>query len=254
MDSVTKYQGQNTNGSEYRRTKYRGQNTAVKIPQYRIPQVIIPVSKYQWLQYHTGQNTVLVKIPYWTKYRTGQNTALDKIPHMIYIYALQSHQSAYRPGHSVETAIQHVYSRYVNSLTVVGQCFLIFLELSAAFDTNSHQHLIDLLASKFKIGGTVLSWIRSYPTDQSYRVKICSDLSEPICSNVGVPQGSVLGPILFNCVMASLPKLLNSIGIKSHMYAAKPSSGSVLVTMMSSTMRLQLEGVLFKHSLSSPTS
>ena len=97
--------------------------------------------------------------------------------------------------------------------------FLVLLELSAAFDTISHQHLIDLLASKFKIGGTVLSWIRSYLTDRSYRVKICSDLSEPICSNVGVPQGSFLGPILFNCVMASLPKLLNSIGIKSHMYA-----------------------------------
>ena len=97
--------------------------------------------------------------------------------------------------------------------------FLVLLDLSAAFDTISHQHLIDLLASKFKIGGTVLSWIRSYLSDRSYRVKIDSDLSEPICSNVGVPQGSVLGPILFNCVMASLPKLLNSIGIKSHMYA-----------------------------------
>ena len=93
-DSVTKYQGQNTNGSEYRRTKYRRQNTTVKLPQYRIPQVIIPVSKYQGLQYHTGQNTVLVKIPYWTKYRTGQTTALDKIPHMIYIYMyeLQFHK------------------------------------------------------------------------------------------------------------------------------------------------------------------
>ena len=94
----------------------------------------------------------------------------------------------------------------------------MLLDLSAAFDTISHQHLIDLLASKFKIGGTVLSWIRSYVADRSYRVKLGSDLSEPICSNVGVPQGSVLGPILFNCVMASLPKLLNSIGIKWHMY------------------------------------
>ena len=49
IDSVTKYQGQNTNGSAYRRTNYRGQNTAIKIPQYRIPRVIIPVPKYQWL-------------------------------------------------------------------------------------------------------------------------------------------------------------------------------------------------------------
>ena len=95
----------------------------------------------------------------------------------------------------------------------------MLLDLSAATDTISHQHLIGLLARKFKIGGTVLSWIRSNLSDRSYRVKIDSDLSEPICSNVGVPQGSVLGLILFNCVRASLPKLLNSIGIKSHMFA-----------------------------------
>ena len=65
--------------------------------------------------------------------------------------------------------------------------FLVLLDLSAAFDTISHQHLIDLLASKFKIGGTVLSWIRYYLTDRFYGVKIGSDLSEPICSDVGVP-------------------------------------------------------------------
>ena len=97
--------------------------------------------------------------------------------------------------------------------------FLVLLDFSATFDAISHQHLIDLLASKFKIGGTVLLWIRSYLSDRSNQVKIDSDLYEPICSNVGVPQGTVLGPIHFNCVMASLPKPLNSIGIKSHMYA-----------------------------------
>ena len=50
--------------------------------------------------------------------------------------------------------------------------FLVLLDLSAAFDTISHQHLMDLLASKFNIGGTVLSWIRSYLSDCFYLVKI----------------------------------------------------------------------------------
>ena len=118
---------------------------------------------------------------------------------MIYIYAIQSHQSAYRPGHSVETAIQHVYSARCEQLDRGRTVFLVLLDLSAAFDTISHQHLIDLLASKFKIGDTVLLWIRSYLSDRSYRVKSDSDLSEPICSNVRVPKRSVLGPILFNC-------------------------------------------------------
>ena len=126
-------------------------------------------------------------------------------PHGLF----DSHQSAYRPGHRVETAIQHMYSSICEQLYRGQTVFLVLLD---------HEHLIDILASKFKIGRTVLSWIRSYLSDDFYRVKIDSDLSEPICSNAGVLQGSVLGPILFNCVMASLPKLLSSIGIKSHMY------------------------------------
>ena len=94
--------------------------------------------------------------------------------------------------------------QYVNSLTVVGQCFScwsIHWPLLLRFPIRP---LINLLASKFKILGTVLSWIRSYQgvgpwsdlSDRSYRVKTDSDLSELRSSNVGVPQGSFVGPIL----------------------------------------------------------
>ena len=110
-----------------------------------------------------------------------------------------------------------MYSLTCEQLDRGRTVFLVLLDLSAAYDAIYHQHLIDLLASKFNIGGTVLWWIRSYLSDRSYRVKIDSDLSEPICSNVGVPQGSFLGPILLNCVIVSLPNLLNFTGIKSNM-------------------------------------
>ena len=72
---------------------------------------------------------------------------------------LDQHQSAYRPGHSVETAFQHVYSSVSQQLDRGRAVFLVLIDLSAAFDTVSHDNLISLLASKFGIGGIVLQWI-----------------------------------------------------------------------------------------------
>ena len=132
---------------------------------------------------------------------------------------LDQHQSAYRPNHSVETALQHVYSSILHQLDRGRAVFLVLIDLSAAFDTVSHDHLLSLLSSRFGIGGSVLRWIQSYLSGRSYRVKINNELSAPVQCNVGVPQGSVLGPILFNCVMSVLPKLLRDIGIGCHTYA-----------------------------------
>ena len=70
-----------------------------------------------------------------------------------------------------------MYSSICEQLDHGRTVFLVLLDLSAAYDTISHQLLIDLLVSKFNIGGTVLSWIRSYLSDCSYQVKIDSDLS-----------------------------------------------------------------------------
>ena len=132
---------------------------------------------------------------------------------------LDPHQSAYRSGHSVETAFQHVYSSVCHHLDKGKAVFLILIDLSAAFDTVSHSRLVSVLSSKFGISGTVLDWIKSYLAGRSYKVRIGSALSQQVHCDVGVPQGSVLGPILFNCIMSSLPKILNDIGISCHTYA-----------------------------------
>jgi hypothetical protein len=72
------------------------------------------------------------------------------------------------------------------------------LDLSAAFDTIDHTTLLDCLHSWFGFSGTVLNWFLSYLTDRSQMVKINDFLSEGINILFGVPQGSVLGPILFS--------------------------------------------------------
>ena len=66
---------------------------------------------------------------------------------------LHSNQSAYRPGHSVETTLLDVYSSILSALDSGKSCFLVLLDLSAAFDTISHSRLLSILESSFGITG-----------------------------------------------------------------------------------------------------
>ena len=91
---------------------------------------------------------------------------------------MDPHQSAYRSGHSVETAFQHVYLFVCHDLDQGKAVFLILIDLSAAFDTVSHSMLVSVLSSKFGISGTVLEWIKSCLAGPSYKVKIGSALSQ----------------------------------------------------------------------------
>ena len=73
---------------------------------------------------------------------------------------------------------------------------LVLLYLSAAFDTIDHDTLLTCLSIRFGFTGTVLRWFTTYLLDQS--VKIGSVITECFKLNFGVPQGSVLGPLLFS--------------------------------------------------------
>jgi hypothetical protein len=129
------------------------------------------------------------------------------------------HQSAFRPEHSVESALSHVTSSIFEKLDQGYNVFLVLLDLSAAFDTIDHELLLNILHDRFKVGGTVLKWLQSYLTGRYFRVNIKDKTSDPFPLNVGVPQGSILGPILFNCVMTKLADLLEHLGVNFHIYA-----------------------------------
>ena len=148
---------------------------------------------------------------------TAMNSQLQQ--HFTENNLMCTYQSAYRKGHSVESALTHVYSSILKELDRGRSVFLVMLDLSAAFDTISHERLLHVLDRRFGLRSKALHLIQSYLSNRVSAVKVRGTLSTPIQTNVGVPQGSILGPVLFNCIMAQLPSLLSNFGIQSHIYA-----------------------------------
>ena len=106
-----------------------------------------------------------------------------------------SFQSAYTKFNSTETTLLTLHDYIIRAISqqVTG---LYLLDLSAAFDTIDHSILLQRLKSWFGINNTVLSWIQSY-LSRSFTVNINNIKSSPFQLLYGVPQGSVLGPLLF---------------------------------------------------------
>ena len=129
-------------------------------------------------------------------------------------------QSAYKQGHSTETALLSIKNEVHLALARGEATAVVLLDQSAAFDTIDHGTLIECLSSWFGVGGVVLNWFKSYLCDRYQCIKIGSVLSDAKRLLYGVPQGSVLGPILFSLYTTPLSKVIqNHPGICFHFYA-----------------------------------
>ena len=127
-------------------------------------------------------------------------------------------QSAYRGCHSTETALCKIHNDLVVNTCDGKSSVLVLLDLSAAFDTIDHQMLLDDLWS-YGVRDSALSLLKSYLTDRSQTVVVGGSMSAQAALRFGVPQGSVLGPVLFSVYIGGLVALLEAHGVKYHFYA-----------------------------------
>ena len=106
-------------------------------------------------------------------------------------------QSAYRPGHSTETALLKAANDQFLSLNKGNISVLALLDFSSAFDTIDHPILAHRLHTDFGFTDTVPQRFSSYLTDRTHYVSLSNHCSCFAHAHSSVPQGSVLGPIHF---------------------------------------------------------
>jgi len=128
-------------------------------------------------------------------------------------------QSAYKRGTSTETALIRIKSDVERVLNDGDGVLLVLLDLSAAFDTIDHGILTERLCEEVGLQGTALEWIRSYLSDRTQAVHINSSVSSEVTLSIGVPQGSVLGPLLFLVYLLPLKRVIARYLVSRHGFA-----------------------------------
>ena len=128
-------------------------------------------------------------------------------------------QFGYKRHHSCETFLLKLIDDILVTIDSKLGVVVLIIDLSAAFDTVDHTVLLHILKSKFHISGTALSWFKSFLSGRTQRVKIGDSSSSSLTLLYGVPQGSILGPLLFNLYCSSLPDAFSHAGFSSMGYA-----------------------------------
>ena len=142
-----------------------------------------------------------------------ERAVLDQVySHMTDIELFPLLQSAYRKGHSTETALLRVVNDILSSMNKQHVSILVLLDLSAAFDTVDHAILLRRHETSFGITEAALAWF-------SQCVSVNGETSDCYPLPFGVPQGSFLGPLLFSAYASKLFEVIKLYMPNAHAFA-----------------------------------
>ena len=174
--------------------------------------------------YKTGDQNSL------SNYRPVTNLRIfSKVVEKVVLYQLKSYlssfslwpvyQSAYREHHSTETSLIYIVGELNKVLNEKKLALLVSLDLTSAFDTVDIDTLLDILMKEYGFEETVLKFFRSYLHGRKLQVKVKNSISGELIAQSGVPQGSILGPVLFLLYLKPVMDLLGGMKVKHHFYA-----------------------------------
>ncbi len=127
-------------------------------------------------------------------------------------------QSCFKSCHSTETALLRVFNDLLLISDAGDPAILVLLDLSASFDTVDHSILLSRLEQCVGIRGTALKWFQSYLAHRTFSVHLGEFSSSVAPLSCGVPQGSILGPILFSLYLLPLGSISKKHDISLHCF------------------------------------
>ena len=128
-------------------------------------------------------------------------------------------QHGYKKYHSTETLLLHIVNDMLLVMDSGSGVILLLIDLSAAFDTVDIDLMLQILETDIGVTGLASQWFSSFLRNRNQRVLIGNTLSDQISVHFGVPQGSVLGPVLFNIYSRSLFTVIENVGFSTSGYA-----------------------------------
>ena len=129
-----------------------------------------------------------------------------------------THQSAFRPNHSCQTALTNVVESWANACNNSQFSAAVFVDMAKAFDTVNHTLLLTKL-QRYKISPQVLQLLTSYISGRAQKVMFQSKTSSCLPLVRGIAQGSILGPLLFNIYVNDLPLHISDSDTSAELFA-----------------------------------